>query len=112
VEEVKVNGRLTLGENIADLGGVKIAYLAFQRSLKAKQRPPNRDGFTPEQRFFLAFSQSWRSKLRPEILRLWSQTDPHSPPRWRVLGVLANTPAFDEAFGDGSASGKSYITIW
>jgi putative endopeptidase len=112
VDDVKVNGRLTLGENIADLGGVKIAYLAFQKSLEGKPRPPKRDGLTPEQRFFLAYGQVWRSKDRSEALRLSAQTNEHSPLRWRVMGPLANTPAFDEAFGEGSSSAKSYITIW
>jgi predicted metalloendopeptidase len=99
VEDVHINGKLTLGENIADLGGLKIAYHAWQKALQGKPRPPATDGFTPEQRFFLAYAQNWRRNTRPEALRLMLQTDPHSPPRFRVLGVIANLPEFARAFG-------------
>lgn len=99
VESMHINGKLTLGENIADLGGLKIAYYAFEKSLAGKPRPENIDGYTPEQRFFLAFAQNWRRNTRPEALRLMLQTDPHSPPRFRVLGVIANLPEFAKAFG-------------
>src|SRR5205085_11322044 len=99
LEALHINGKLTLGENIADLGGLKIAYLAFQKSLEGKPRPPSIDGFTPEQRFFLAFAQNWRRNTRPEAVRLMLQTDPHSPPRFRVLGPVSNLPEFAKAFG-------------
>jgi putative endopeptidase len=99
VETLHVNGKLTLGENIADIGGLKIAYYAFQKSLEGKPRPALIDGFTPEQRFFLAFAQNWRRNTQPEALRLLVQTDPHSPPRYRVLGSVANLPEFAKAFG-------------
>ncbi len=99
VESMHINGKLTLGENIADIGGVKIAYYAFQKSLAGKPRPKDIDGFTPEQRFFLSFAQNWRRNIRPEALKLMLQTDPHSPPRFRVLGVVANLPEFSKAFG-------------
>ena len=98
VETMHINGKLTLGENIADIGGVKIAYYALQKSLEGKPRPKEIDGFTPEQRFFLAFAQNWRRNIRPEALKLMLQTDPHSPPRFRVLGVVANLPEFARAF--------------
>ena len=99
VETMHLNGKLTLGENIADLGGLKIAYYAFEKSLAGKPRPENIDGYSPEQRFFLAFAQNWRRNTRPEALRLMLQTDPHSPPRFRVLGVISNLPEFAKAFG-------------
>ena len=98
VETMHLNGKLTLGENIADVGGLKVAYFAFQKSLNGKPRPASIDGFTPEQRFFLSFAQDWRRNTRPEALRLMLQTDPHSPPRFRVLGVVANLPEFAKAF--------------
>jgi putative endopeptidase len=99
VDALHVNGKLTMGENIADLGGLKIAYLALQKSLEGKPRPPNLDGYTPEQRFFLAFAQGWRRNSRPEAVRLQIATDPHSPPRLRVIGPLSNMPEFFKAFG-------------
>ncbi len=94
-----VNGRLTLGENIADLGGLKVAYAAFQRSLVGKPRPPDIDGLGPEQRFFLAWAQIWRSKATDQYLRNQVTVDPHAPARWRVMGPLANLAEFSEAFG-------------
>lgn len=93
-----VNGRLTLGENIADLGGLKIAFAAFQRS--ARSRAGDIDGFTPEQRFFLGCAQGcWRSLLRDEAMRVRLATDPHSPAEFRVNGPLSNLPEFFDAFG-------------
>ncbi|QJR11405.1 Neutral endopeptidase [Usitatibacter rugosus] len=97
VEGLHVNGKLTLGENISDLGGVKIAYLALQKSLAGKPREPVQ-GFTPEQRFFLAFAESWRRLDRPERERLIIQTDGHSPGRFRVRGPTENLPEFAKAF--------------
>ncbi|HTG17122.1 MAG TPA: M13 family metallopeptidase [Blastocatellia bacterium] len=104
VDMLRINGKLTMGENIADLGGLKIAYLAFQKSLEGKPRPPKLDGYTPEQRFFLAFAQGWRRNMRPEAVRLMIATDPHSPARFRVLGPLSNMPEFLSAFGCGAGS--------
>ena len=105
LDDLHINGKLTMGENIADLGGLKIAYLAFQKSLEGKPRPPKIDGYTAEQRFFLAFAQAWRRNTRPEAVRLMIATDPHSPPRFRVLGPLSNMPEFLQAFGcDGENS--------
>jgi putative endopeptidase len=94
-----VQGRLTLGEDIADLGGLKIAYAAFQMSLKGKRHPPKIDGFTAEQRFFLAWAQIWRSKATDQSLRNQVVTDPHAPAVWRVMGPLSNLPEFAKAFG-------------
>ncbi len=99
VDTLHVNGRLTLGENIADHGGLTVAYAAWQRSLRGKPAPPAIDGFTPEQRFFLGFGQMWRRKFRPETMRLIVLTDPHSPYFWRVNGTLSNSPEFARAFG-------------
>jgi putative endopeptidase len=93
-----VNGRLTLGEDIADLGGLKIAYAAFQRSLAGTPRPAALDGLTPEQRFFLAWAQIWRSKSTDQYLRNQVTVDPHAPARWRVMGPLSNLPEFAAAF--------------
>ena len=99
-----INGRLTLGENIGDIGGLRIAWAAFQRLLDRTGRPAPVDGFTPEQRFFLGYAQSWRSKIRDEALRVRLNTDPHSPSYHRVLGVLSNAPEFHAAFGCGAGS--------
>jgi putative endopeptidase len=93
-----VNGKLTLGENIADLGGLTIAYAAFQKSLAGKPRPANIDGFTPEQRFFLSWAQVWREAARPEAARVQVNTNPHAPAQWRVNGPLSNMPEFARAF--------------
>ncbi|HMA43641.1 MAG TPA: M13 family metallopeptidase [Gemmatimonadales bacterium] len=93
-----VNGRLTQGEDIADLGGLKIAYAAFQRSLKGKPHPRPIDGLTAEQRFFLAWAQIWRNKSTDQALRNQVQVDPHAPALWRVMGPLSNLPEFAAAF--------------
>jgi putative endopeptidase len=97
VDDVHLNGKLTLGENTADNGGVHLAFMALMKSLEGKS-PPKIDGFTPQQRFFLAWGQSWCENVRPEMSRMWAQTDPHSPGRDRVNGVLGNLPEFREAF--------------
>ena len=94
-----VNGRLTLGENIADLGGLKIAYAAFERSLAGKPRPAPIDGFTPEQRFFLAWAQIWRAKATDQYLRNQVVVDPHAPAQWRGMAALSNLREFADAFG-------------
>jgi predicted metalloendopeptidase len=101
VEEVGLNqnGKLVLGESIADLGGLKIAWLAFQKSLEGKPRLANIDGFTPEQRFFLGWAQVWGRKQTPEAMRQQILTDTHPLGRFRVNGPLSNMPQFAEAFG-------------
>src|SRR2546425_994132 len=94
-----VNGRLTLGEDIADLGGLKVAYAAFQRALAGKPRPPAIDGFSAEQRFFLAWAQIWRAKATDQYLRNQVVVDPHAPARWRGMGPLSNLKEFADAWG-------------
>ena len=100
-----VNGKLTLGENIGDLGGLKIAYVAMEKSMKAKGRQPNIDGFTPEQRFFLGWAQAWRALQRDEAVKAQVNTNPHAPAKWRVNGPFSNMPEFKAAWGckDGDA---------
>jgi putative endopeptidase len=93
-----VNGRLTLGENIADLGGVSIAYEALERSLRGKERKLI-DGFTPEQRFFLSWAQVWRTNSRDNALRQLVATNPHAPGALRSIGPLVNLTEFFAAFG-------------
>lgn len=113
----RINGKLTLGENIGDIGGIRIAWAAFQRLLARRGRPAAADGFTPEQRFFLGLAQSWRNKIRDEALRVRLTIDPHSPAVYRVLGPLSNMPEFHEAFGcaDGGRMrrpAEARPTIW
>ncbi len=95
---IAINGQLTLGENIADLGGVSIAYEALQRSLRGKERKLI-DGFTPEQRFFISWAQVWRTKTREDRMKTLLQTDVHSPGEFRTFGPLVNLPEFFAAFG-------------
>jgi len=99
VDTFHVNGSLTEGENIADYGGVLTGYDALQRALERDGRPGLIDGFTPEQRYFIAFAQSFRGHERDESLQTWVTTDPHSPYRWHVNGPLSNSEAFAKAFG-------------
>jgi predicted metalloendopeptidase len=94
-----LNGHLTLGENIADLGGLKIAWDAWKLSQKGKPAVGKLEGFTPEQRFFLGYAETWRTLTREEATRLRANTDPHSPAKFRVNGPLSNLPEFFEAFG-------------
>ena len=93
-----INGQQTLGENIGDLGGVSIAYEAFQRSLQGKERKLI-DGLTPEQRFFIAWAQVWRTKYRDDALKRYVASDVHSPGPFRAVGPLVNLPEFHAAFG-------------
>ncbi len=102
VDDVKVNGKLTLGENTADNGGIRLALGAFLEDAQRKGIDLNAtqpDGFTPIQQFFLAFGQNWCSNQRPQDIRLQVQTDPHSPDEFRANGVVQNMSRFGEAFG-------------
>ncbi len=96
VDDVKLNGRLTLGENTADNGGLRVAYLALENTLNGKGEAM--DGFTPEQRFFLGFAQVWCESMAAQESRNRALTDPHSPGRYRVDGTLQNMPEFQKAF--------------
>ncbi|MFD2514441.1 M13 family metallopeptidase [Pontibacter locisalis] len=98
LDNLHVNGRLTLGENIADIGGLNIAYTALQKALE-KNDPGKIAGLTPEQRFFLAWAQIWRVNARDEYLNRQILTDPHSPGRFRTNGPVSNMPEFYKAFG-------------
>ncbi len=111
-----INGKLTLGENIGDLGGIKIAYAAMEKALVGKRREKI-DGFTPEQRFFLSYATIWRSQYRDEAMRVQLNTNPHSPGHWRAIGPPSNLPEFYEAFGcaEGAPMRRAEIdrpSIW
>jgi predicted metalloendopeptidase len=97
IDDLHVNGELTQGENIADLGGVKLAYAALQKALAGQPRAAI-DGYTPEQRFFLSWATVWHESVRPETERLLVNTDPHSPPKFRINGPLSNLQEFATAF--------------
>jgi putative endopeptidase len=99
VDTTHVNGPLTLGENLADFGGVLTGYDALERALERNGRPELIEGFTPEQRYFLGYAQTWRTHVRAERLKSLVKVDPHAPDHWRANGPLANTPAFAKAFG-------------
>lgn len=97
--KIFMDGKLTLGENIGDFGGLTIAYEAFKKSLEGKPRPADIDGFTPEQRFFLGWAQVWAIKATPEFEKWQVTNDPHALARWRVNGPMSNMPQFAKAFG-------------
>ncbi len=115
VDGVKPNGKLTMGENISDIGGLKIAYDALQKAIKGKPQPKI-DGLTPDQRFFLSFAQGWRSKARPEYERDALLTGQHSLPRFRVAGPVAHMPQFARAFSCDASKALlpdlAKISIW
>jgi putative endopeptidase len=98
VDDVKLNGKLTLGENVADNGGLRLAWMALQELMKTKPLAGNADGLTPEQRFFLGWGQMWCENRTDEIARLHAKTNPHSPGRYRTNGVVSNMPEFARAF--------------
>jgi endothelin-converting enzyme/putative endopeptidase len=102
IDDVKLNGKLTLGENTADNGGLRLAYMALLADAQRKGidiHAKDASGYTPEQQFFLSFGQNWCGSLRPEQERLQVQTDPHSPQEFRIRGVIQNMPEFGKAFG-------------
>jgi putative endopeptidase len=102
VDDVHINGKLTLGENTADNGGLRLAYQAFLEDAQRKHidiTKKQANGYTPMQEFFLGHGQNWCGETRPEQLRLQVQTDPHSPRQFRVDGVVRNMPEFGKAFG-------------
>ncbi len=93
------NGTFTLGENIADNGGVNISFAALEKALAANEVKGEMDGFTPAQRFFIAYAQVWSNNIRDEEIRLRTKTDPHSLGKWRVNGTLPHITSFIDAFG-------------
>ena len=97
VDDVRINSKLTLGEDVADLGGLLLAHMAW-RAATANQQLASQDGLTPEQRFFVGYAQWACENNRPENQRLTAKTDPHSPGRYRVNGLVVNMPQFEEAF--------------
>jgi len=102
VGDTHLNGKLTLGENTADNGGLRLAYMAFLARAAQEGIDPDKksaDGYTPIQEMFLGFAQDWCAVWRPELERLIATTDPHSPDRFRTKGVLVNMPEFGKAFG-------------
>ena len=98
VPGVKLNGQLTLGENTADNGGLRLAYMALMDTLASQAPAPEIDGYTPQQRFFLGFAQVWCENVREQAARNYALTDPHSPGRWRVNGAVQNFDEFGKAF--------------
>jgi putative endopeptidase len=97
VDDIKINGQLTMGENVADLGGMMLAYMAWKTETRGRKLD-SIDGFTPEQRFFIGFGQSWCADTRDEAKRMYATIDPHSPDKYRANGVVSNTPEFQQAF--------------
>ncbi|MGK7294644.1 MAG: M13 family metallopeptidase, partial [Candidatus Wenzhouxiangella sp. M2_3B_020] len=117
IEGMNINGSLTMGENIGDLGGLEMAWSAYQRHVAKHGEPPVLDGFTGAQRFFMSWAQVWRAKYREEALRQRLLTDPHSPPRYRILGIVRNIDAWYDAF-DVTEKNELYlppeqrVSIW
>jgi putative endopeptidase len=116
IDSVHVQGKLTIGENTADLGGLTIAYYALQNEMKEHPEPV-KDGFTPEQRFFISFAQVWRGNNRPQRIRMQVQNDPHSPNMFRAMGPPSDMKEFYAAFGVKQGDGMyrdsaSRAVIW
>ena len=116
-DDIHINGKLVLGESIGDLGGVKIAYLAFQKSQQGKPAAPTLDGFTPDQQFFIAWGQFRGDETRPETQRMMVQGDPHPVAKYRVLGPMSNFPPFAQTFGCKAGSAmvrpeKDRCVVW
>jgi putative endopeptidase len=121
VDDLHVNGKLTLGENLADLGGMKLAFLAYlDRAQKGgvdlqQKGSAEYGGLTPDQQFFVAFGQHWCENIRPEDLRLDIETDPHAPAKFRANGVMSNLPEFQKAFACKTGQPMAPVkrcTIW
>jgi putative endopeptidase len=117
LEGQHINGELTLGENIADLAGTLIAYDALQKKLESTSDRDLIDGFTPEQRFFIAFARTWRENMRPELAQHLLVTNPHAPAYFRVIGTIPNVDAFYEAFAIKAGDAlyiepKDRVRIW
>ena len=114
IDDVKVNGELTLGENVADNGGMRVAYMALIASMAGKE-PVSMDGLTAQQRFFLGWANVWCQNRRDAVIRLTAQTDPHAPGKNRVNGVVSNMPEFREAYhctADAPMVSKNACRVW
>ncbi|TAE74625.1 MAG: M13 family peptidase [Bacteroidetes bacterium] len=115
LDSISVNGKLTIGENIADLGGVTLSFEALKKQWTKNKKPKKQDGFTPEQRFFIGFAQVWKRKYRTESMMQRIKTDVHSPSEFRTNGTLSNFAPFFEAFdvkeGDKMRLSKDKITV-
>lgn len=114
IDDVKVNGELTLGENVADNGGLRVAYMALIASMAGKE-PAQIDGLSAQQRFFLGWANVWCQNRRDAVSRLAAQTDPHSPGKNRVNGVVSNMPEFREAYhcaADAPMVSKNACRVW
>jgi putative endopeptidase len=116
IDSFHVNGELTQGENIADLGGLTVAYHAFTKTEQFK-KAEKIDGFTPQQRFFLAWAEVWKSNVKDDYLKLLLKVDPHAPAYYRINGPMSNMPEFWEAFnvkpGDPMRrSDDKLVKIW
>jgi len=116
IDTLHINGKLTLGENIADFGGLEVAWDAFRIAAQGKP-DTKRDGLTQEQRFFLSFAQTWRTQQRPEALRLQVQSNEHAPAKFRTNGPVSNVPEFAAAFSCKSGepmarTAADRVNIW
>ncbi len=112
--DVKLNGKLTLGENTADNGGLRIAYMALLDSFAGKDPAPI-DGLTAQQRFFLGFANVWCQNRTDQISRYLANIDPHSPGKWRVNGTVSNMPEFREAYhckADAAMVRENACRVW
>jgi putative endopeptidase len=118
VYDKHINGELTQGENIADLGGAKISYMALQQWMKAHGRPADIAAFNPEQQFFLSWAQIWRNNIKKENALMRIVSDPHSPGEYRTNGPLTNFQEFFDAFGEAKPGDGMYrekekrVQIW
>jgi endothelin-converting enzyme/putative endopeptidase len=99
VDDIKINSRLTSGEDVADLGGTLLAYIAWREATRDLAQLQPVDGLTSEQRFFIGFAQWACENIRPEELRVNAMTDPHSPGKYRINGIVSDLPEFQQAFG-------------
>jgi putative endopeptidase len=114
IDDIKINGKLTLGEDVADLGGLILAYMAWKEDTK-NEKLDAIDGLTPDQRFFVGYGQSWCGQVRDESKRLRATVDPHSPEKYRTNGVISNMPQFQEAFHCKAGSpmvNKNRCRVW
>ena len=115
VDDIKINSKLTSGEDVADLGGTLLAYIAWKKAT-ASQNLAAADGFTPDQRFFIGFAQWACENQRPENLRVSALTNPHSPGKYRINGIVADLPQFQKAFGCNDSSpmvrGAKACQVW